>query len=197
MRLNCLCELNLKVKSFIPTNPTSASDPSSPASDISTPVSLPPSLFLMASAAKFPYQRLKTEGDGDGDGDAGGLVLDGHVFERYRAIVRSKLWYARLKRVGVKRRFKLRVPGLRRLLRRRARLVRAARVSCAKVLRRLKESQSHFGDLFAGNYLFLQVNPTPVKKHLERSAAGERGRAYGVGGHGSSPKVSVQRFARY
>lgn len=150
----------------------------------------------MASAAKFPYQRLKTKGPGVSGGDTGRLVLDGDVFERYRAIVRSKLWYARLKRVAVKRRFKLRVPGLRRLLRRRARLVRAVRVSCAKVLSRLKESQAHFGYLFAGNYLFLQVNPTSMKKLLERSAGGgERGRAYGVGGHGSSPKVSVQRFA--
>ncbi|KAK3413111.1 hypothetical protein EUGRSUZ_I01721 [Eucalyptus grandis] len=151
------------------------------------------SLSLMACAAKFRYQRLKAEG---GDGDAGGLVPDDEaVFERYRAIVRSRLWYARLKRVAVKRRFRLRVPGLRRFLRGRARLARAVGVSCAKVLRRLKESQSHFGDLFAGNYLFLQVNPTPVKKLLERSAAGERGRAAGVGGYGWSPKVSVQRIA--
>ncbi|KAI6700768.1 hypothetical protein NL676_015092 [Syzygium grande] len=142
----------------------------------------------MASAATFRYQRLKTEGPGD-DGDV--------ALERHRAIARSKPWYARLKRVAVKKRFGLRVPGLRRLLRRRARLVRAVRVSCAKVVRRLRESQSHFGDLFAGNYLFLQVNPTPVKKHLERSGGGggERGRAYGVGGHGSFPKVSVQSFA--
>ncbi|KAF8037633.1 hypothetical protein BT93_B0488 [Corymbia citriodora subsp. variegata] len=147
----------------------------------------------MASAAKFPYRRLKAEGPGiggDGDGD------EGVVFERYRAIVRSKLGYARLKRVAVKRRFRLRVPGLRRFLRGRARLATAVQVSCAKVLRRLKDSQSHFGDLFAGNYLFLQVNPTPVTKHLARSAGGGvRGRAYGVGGHGSSPKVSVRRIA--
>ncbi|KAI6672567.1 hypothetical protein NL676_000473 [Syzygium grande] len=45
-------------------------------------------------------------------------------------------------------------------------LLRAVRVSCAKVLRRLKDSQSHFDDLFPGNHLErdLAVNPTPVKK---------------------------------
>jgi hypothetical protein len=32
----------------------------------------------------------------------------------------------------------------------------------------LKEGQAHFGDLFAGNYLFMQVNPTPLK-YFERS----------------------------
>ncbi|KAI4388789.1 hypothetical protein MLD38_001087 [Melastoma candidum] len=52
---------------------------------------------------------------------------------------------------------------LERFLRRRAKFVAAVRVSCRKVIKRLKESQSHFGDLFAGNYLFLQVNPTPLK----------------------------------
>jgi hypothetical protein len=36
------------------------------------------------------------------------------------------------------------------------------------VLKRLKEGQAHFGDLFAGNYLFMQVNPTPLK-YFERS----------------------------
>lgn len=55
------------------------------------------------------------------------------------------------------------MPNLRRvLLRKKVRLVSTLRVSCAKVLKRLKDSHAHFGDLFAGNYLFVQVNPTSV-----------------------------------
>lgn len=44
---------------------------------------------------------------------------------------------------------------------------RLVRVSCAKVLRRLKESQSHFNDLIPGRDL--AVNLMPVKKYLKRS----------------------------
>lgn len=36
------------------------------------------------------------------------------------------------------------------------------KIGVLKILKRLKESQSHFGDLFAGNYLFMQVNPSSL-----------------------------------
>jgi hypothetical protein len=36
------------------------------------------------------------------------------------------------------------------------------RISCAKVVKRFKDGQVHFGDLFAGNYLFMQVNPSSL-----------------------------------
>ncbi|KAL7100529.1 hypothetical protein ACP275_08G003100 [Erythranthe tilingii] len=55
---------------------------------------------------------------------------------------------------------RLKIPSLKRFLRRKARLVK---LGLNKVYKRLKESQSHFGDLFAGNYLFMQVTPTPLK----------------------------------
>ncbi|GAV84444.1 hypothetical protein CFOL_v3_27888 [Cephalotus follicularis] len=84
--------------------------------------------------------------------------------ERDRAVVRSGSLY-RFKGVHIRRRsFRLKVPSLRKLRRK----VRLFRVSCAKVLKRLKESQAHFGDLFAGNYLFMQVNPTSLE-YLEKS----------------------------
>ena len=41
---------------------------------------------------------------------------------------------------------------------------------CAKVKKRFKEGQGHFGELFAGNYLFTQINPTSLK-YLEKKLA--------------------------
>ena len=109
----------------------------------------------MASAAKFSYQRLRHEGNE--------LDVD-EIAERL--IRRSRTWY-RLKRVPVKRRFRLKVTSLKRFLRK----VKLVRLSVAKLMRRLKESQAHFGDLFAGNYMFIQVNPTTMKC-FEKSCEG-------------------------
>lgn len=107
----------------------------------------------MALVPKFPYQRLGHEG-GFNDYDE----------ERDRdMVVRSRNWWYRSKRLPSRRRFKLKVPSLRRFLRRKGRLLSAVRVSWGRMLKRFKEGQGHFGDLFAGNYLFIQVNPTPLK----------------------------------
>ncbi|PWA37404.1 hypothetical protein CTI12_AA591460 [Artemisia annua] len=55
----------------------------------------------------------------------------------------------------------MKIPSLRKFfMRMRTRVIMA---SMSKVVKRLKESQSHFGDLFAGNYLFMQVNPSAIK----------------------------------
>ncbi|XP_017974268.1 PREDICTED: uncharacterized protein LOC18600869 [Theobroma cacao] len=102
----------------------------------------------MAAAAKFSYQRLRN-GDDELDVDDIGERLTG----------RSRSFY-RLKRIPVRRRFRLKVPSLKRFLRGKIKLVR---LSFAKVMKRLKDSQSHFGDLFVGNYVFIQVNPTTMK----------------------------------
>ena len=110
----------------------------------------------MASAAKFSYQRLRNEGNE--------LDVD-EITERL--IGRSRTWY-RLKRVSVRRRFRVKVPSLKRFLRRKVKLVR---LSFAKLMKRLKESQAHFGDLFAGNYMFIQVNPSTMK-YFEKSCEG-------------------------
>ncbi|KAB2614019.1 hypothetical protein D8674_036335 [Pyrus ussuriensis x Pyrus communis] len=116
-----------------------------------------------SSSSRLPaYQRLTHDEDLDDD------EFD---FEKNRVVVRSRTnnattsWcrFRPFRRVHFRRRsFKLRVPSLRRLLflRRRVKVISAL---CAKVVRRFKEGQSHFGDLFAGNYLFLQVNPSSLK----------------------------------
>ncbi|EEF35460.1 uncharacterized protein LOC8260357 [Ricinus communis] len=108
----------------------------------------------MGSAAKFSYQRLNNE---DILGDCEGTE---------RQVARSSRSWQRYRRVHPRKRFRLKVPSLmRRFLRRKVNLVYAA---YAKVLKRLKDGQAHFGDLFAGNYLFLQVNPTSLK-YLEKA----------------------------
>ncbi|KAK1359453.1 Plexin-D1 like [Heracleum sosnowskyi] len=100
----------------------------------------------MASNARISYQRLRNEGGFDDYGRAG--------------IGRVSSWTRRPRRVHVRRRLKIKIPGLKRFLRRKARVVVT---SWSKIVKRLKESQSHFGDLFAGNYLFMQVTPTSLK----------------------------------
>ncbi|KVI02502.1 uncharacterized protein LOC112513591 [Cynara cardunculus var. scolymus] len=105
----------------------------------------------MTPATGFSYHRLQNEGDNDYEEEMKRAI--DHVKSR---IQRS----SRLKRVHMRKRLKMKIPSLRKFVRRRARVVM---VSMAKVLKRLKDSQSHFGDLFAGNYLFMQVNPAPLK----------------------------------
>lgn len=63
-------------------------------------------------------------------------------------------WRRRRRKGGLGRRLRI-LP----LLRRKAGLARA---SLRRVVRRFKEGSSQFGDLFAGNYLFVQVTPAPL-----------------------------------
>ncbi|CAO2195834.1 unnamed protein product [Urochloa humidicola] len=61
------------------------------------------------------------------------------------------------------RRRRLRISGLARALRRRAAAVGArVRAAAGKVARRLREGRPYIGDLFAGNYMFMQVAPSPT-----------------------------------
>ncbi|KAL7140653.1 hypothetical protein ABFS83_08G003100 [Erythranthe nasuta] len=118
-----------------------------------------------SSSIKVSYERLKKQ--------------DMEVDEEYKGLMEKamgRLRKSRLRRLHVNnnnsRRHKntrsggnsssrrLKIPSLKRFLRRKARLVK---LGLNKVYKRLKESQSHFGDLFAGNYLFMQVTPTPLK----------------------------------
>ncbi|XP_011005566.1 PREDICTED: uncharacterized protein LOC105111806 [Populus euphratica] len=105
----------------------------------------------MVKCPKFPYHKLKHEG-----------FCDEYEERQGFNTVKSRSWHG-FRRVRIRNRFRLKDPSLGRLLRRRVKLVSAVRLSCAKVMKRLKEGQAHFGDLFAGNYLFIQVNPTPLK----------------------------------
>ncbi|KAJ0243504.1 Uncharacterized protein HA466_0195490 [Hirschfeldia incana] len=106
----------------------------------------------MASSLKIsnlPYKRLSLEDD---------------VFNETTARSSSSYPY-RFKRVlslrGGRRRIRVRVKirRLRGFVRKKASKVK---IGVLKILKRLKESQSHFGDLFAGNYLFMQVNPSSL-----------------------------------
>ncbi|KAK6129352.1 hypothetical protein DH2020_036903 [Rehmannia glutinosa] len=111
-------------------------------------------IFLMAmvSTAKLSYQRLKNETRFDDEDDD---------YENFRAKVLRRLRSSsRFRRFQIRRKLRVKIPSLKRFLRRKAKLVKGVWI---KVYKRLKESQSHFGDLFAGNYLFMQVTPTPLK----------------------------------
>ncbi|KAK7316148.1 hypothetical protein VNO77_34921 [Canavalia gladiata] len=102
----------------------------------------------MASTSDFklPYQMLGLETESDDESE--------------RVILRPKKW-CRFKGVPLRRRFRLKVPSWRRVWMKKVRCV------CAKVKKRFKEGQGHFGDLFAGNYVFTQINPTSLK-YLEK-----------------------------
>ncbi|GMH06802.1 hypothetical protein Nepgr_008642 [Nepenthes gracilis] len=109
----------------------------------------------MALISRTSYQRLRQEVIFDDDEEL--HLRFHHPLESESGIRRSRSsWYWR-KRVHNRRRSKIRIPGLRKFLKRKA---RAAMAAWTKVVKRLKDSQSHFGDLFAGNYLFMQVTPT-------------------------------------
>ncbi|XP_027359461.1 uncharacterized protein LOC113868094 [Abrus precatorius] len=105
------------------------------------------SFIEMASprAIKLPYQMLSLETESD---------------EERRVILRPKKW-CRFRGVPLRKRFRLKVPRWRRLWMKKVRLL------CAKVKKRFKEGQGHFGDLFAGNYMFTQINPASLK-YLEK-----------------------------
>ncbi|KAI3931274.1 hypothetical protein MKX01_040191 [Papaver californicum] len=120
----------------------------------------------MASINKLSYQRLIRNEEYEYDDDEEEEEVERHI-EKKRS------WF-KFKRLGSKKRSKLKIPGLRRFLRRKARFFSSVRVSWCKVrawvyvnsresMKRLKESKSHMGDLFAGNYLLMQVNPTSFK----------------------------------
>ncbi|GAB2286608.1 hypothetical protein Dimus_021003 [Dionaea muscipula] len=125
----------------------------------------------MASMPKFSYQRLRHElAFYDEDDTDDHLVHEVHHGRQASRIRRSGSWSRlNLKRVRVRRRLKIRVPGLKRFFKRKARLMRAA---WCKMVKRLKESQAHFGDLFAGNYLFMQVTPASLGGDAKKLGAG-------------------------
>ncbi|XP_016902323.1 uncharacterized protein LOC107991631 [Cucumis melo] len=118
-----------------------------------------------ASAGKFRYRRLRyseefEEAFGRSRGGGGGI----------RKRWRTRRWWFRMRMrkgsssLSIGRRLKkLRIPSLRKLMRRKWRLVNAMRGSIAKVLKRFRDGEAYLGDLFAGNYLFLQVNPSSMK----------------------------------
>lgn len=133
----------------------------------------------MASISELAYQRLRN-----------GLFEEEP--EQNRAVIFKKTngGWSKFRKLTGRRRPRVRVVGLRRFLRRRARLFTRIKVSWSKALKRLKNGQAHMNDLFGGNYLFMQANPLPFK-------CGEKPYNLGHGGglHGSLPsRYSVGRM---
>ncbi|KAF9606669.1 hypothetical protein IFM89_027713 [Coptis chinensis] len=102
----------------------------------------------MASNTKFFYKRLRK--------------YSGFEEEEERLIERTTRlsW---IKRFALKKKPKVRIPGLRRFFRKKKVLFTNARFSVEKILNWFMESRSHLGDIFAGNYFFLQVSPSSLK----------------------------------
>ncbi|OMO67132.1 hypothetical protein COLO4_30221 [Corchorus olitorius] len=104
------------------------------------------------SMPKISYQRLKNEGNWFDDADH-----QKSLFKKRRKWTSS----AGLRRFGIRKRPKLRIPGLRRFLRKRSRFFSRVKLSWGKAFKRLKNGQAHMNDLFGGNFLVLQANHTP------------------------------------
>ncbi|NP_001144353.1 hypothetical protein Zm00014a_017754 [Zea mays] len=117
----------------------------------------------------FPYHRLKKlpaaapSPPHPPATTAGPATAAAAIEDSYRSYYRALV--ARRRRRGSGRRLRrARVWGaLARALRRRAAAAGArVRASVARVARRLRDGRPYVGDLFAGNYMFLQVAPSPM-----------------------------------
>lgn len=103
----------------------------------------------MMSVNKLGYQKLRHEVGSDDERERSTTIQRPRNFIRFR-------------KIPMRKRFKVKIPSLRRLWRKKAKVVSSMRISCAKVMKRFKDGHVHFGDLFAGNYLFMQVNPSSL-----------------------------------
>ncbi|RWW58566.1 hypothetical protein BHE74_00034555 [Ensete ventricosum] len=117
--------------------------------------------MMACSGHKPPYQRLeKLPPKTEEDEISGGSKETAVVLKRRRRLrLRLRL---RLNRSGRWRR-------PRKLLSKAAVVGAAVRVSVAKVIKRLKEGRPYLGELFAGNYMFMQVSPSPTIPRTWRS----------------------------
>ncbi|KAK1290630.1 hypothetical protein QJS10_CPB18g00612 [Acorus calamus] len=105
---------------------------------------------------KLSYQKLKKQREDYEEGEDDELDA---------LVMKYKRWL-RLRRPRV------RVPKLARALRRKARAVCSrVRVSFGRVVERLRESRFHMGELFGGNYLFMQVSPASLKCYSDHRRA--------------------------
>ena len=130
----------------------------------------------MGSMTKFSYQRLKNECGFDEDP------------EEEKAFRRMRNWSKIRKLAGKKQRPRIRIAGLKKFFRRRKyKIFSAVRVTWRKALKRLKESQAHMNDLFAGNYLFTQVSPSH-KKYMDKTFMGHDDL------HGLTSRYSYPKF---
>ncbi|KAJ4712456.1 Plexin-D1 like [Melia azedarach] len=132
----------------------------------------------MSSLSKFSYHRLRYDREFDEEAD------------REWALGKTRKW-CRIRKFKVGKRLKLRIPGLRRLSRKRARFLTRVKVSCKKALKRLKKGQAHINDLFGGSYLVMQqVKTTTMKCGNQRPIM-----AMGHGLHGLPLRYSLGKIA--
>ncbi|KAL7094897.1 hypothetical protein ACP275_11G133400 [Erythranthe tilingii] len=122
----------------------------------------------MGSSSKFSYQRLKQE-----------ISLDDE-YEDIREHVVGGLRHPKSRGGGVQIKKRLRVKNqrLKRFL--------VVKNVWSKIWRRMKESQAHFGHLFAGNYLFMQINTPLLVKKLILPAADNINHSFIINNHGKS-----------
>lgn len=104
-----------------------------------------------SSLPKVPYFRLRNE-----------LVGFEKEEEEKKACKKIRNW-SKFRKISGRKRPRIKIPGLRKFLRKRGRFLSRFKISLAKVLRRLKNGQAHMNDLFGGNYLFMQPNPSPFR----------------------------------
>jgi hypothetical protein len=145
---------------------------------------LPSDSFPMTSSS-FSYRKLKklppSSHQDDEHEQPAATVLQDRYRSYYRALSAAVARRKRRRppgsgrawgrRSGGGRLRRLRISSLARALRRKAAAVGGRlRASVAKVAARLREGRPYIGDLFAGNYMFLQVAPSPPNV-----AAGEKG----------------------
>ncbi|KAF3436777.1 hypothetical protein FNV43_RR19530 [Rhamnella rubrinervis] len=131
---------------------------------------------------KVAYYRLRNELGG----------VDYKEAEEEKALKKIRRWY-KIRKLSGRKRQRIRIPGLRKFLRKRGRfLPRLFKVSLAKALRRLKDGQAHMNDLFGGNYLFMQPNPIPFRCGTQRAAY--MGHPHGLHGLPTS-KYALGRIA--
>ncbi|PKA64819.1 hypothetical protein AXF42_Ash016850 [Apostasia shenzhenica] len=113
---------------------------------------------MSSSSSNFSYQKLRKLPTGEAYDDEDCLEQGRRIGIIQRGGEGGGRWWRRRRW----RRARVRVVGLmRRAVRRRAAAVRAAvAAALEKVMKRIREGRPYVGDLFAGNYLFMQVNPS-------------------------------------
>lgn len=80
--------------------------------------------------------------------------------------LQKSTWSKNYRKIHIRRKLKIKIPSLKKMLKRKKDELVA--VSWSKFIKRLKDVQSNFGDIFGGNYLFMQV-PPPSLKYLDKA----------------------------
>ncbi|KAF8005889.1 hypothetical protein BT93_K0234 [Corymbia citriodora subsp. variegata] len=103
----------------------------------------------MASMAVVSYQRLRDEGPSDEE--------DEEEVKEFRRTVR----WPKFRRFTWKPRPKVQIPRQTRFLRKKMRLLSRVRLSWRRTWERLKKNRAHMNDLFAANYMFMNLGLAP------------------------------------